>query len=397
MIGLIGSAVRSRSASLWTASVAATACSKSSGLQITRYASINRTCRAQFNTLHSLESRGLLNDATSKSALAHLLQSEATVVYAGFDPTAQSLHVGNLLTIIAMLHFQLAGHQAIALIGGATGCIGDPSGKSSERQQLDPKTLQSNIEAISAQLESLFANASAYAAKHRPATASQTSLKPIKILNNLDWFSKMSFLQFMSDVGRRARVSNMLARESVKSRLDSANGISFTEFTYQLLQAYDFWHLFSEHGCRIQLGGSDQWGNITAGTELIQKYVADKAVVKHPDAARAVQAVQRSGSIEHYAYGITIPLVTTASGEKFGKSAGNAVWLNEAMVSVFDFYQFFRRTPDSEVGRYLRFFTFLSNDVIAQLLSEHAIHPAKHLPQRALAFEVTELVHGGKS
>ncbi|KAI8924897.1 hypothetical protein BC831DRAFT_463317 [Entophlyctis helioformis] len=356
------------------------------------------------NTLNVLEKRSLLNDCTNQPALARLLESQPTVVYAGFDPTATSLHVGNLLTIIALLHFQLSGHQAIALIGGATGSIGDPSGKTSERQALDETTLKTNMDAVTGQLSLVFANAQAYAERRTTASGASAAadslymrdaadpVSPVAILNNADWFKSMTLLDFIGSVGRRARVSAMLARESVKNRLSSPEGISFTEFTYQLLQAFDFWHLFANQGCRVQLGGSDQWGNITAGTDLIKKSLNDGLVPTHAAAKYALAGVNSASA--DVAYGVTLPLVTTASGEKFGKSAGNAVWLSESLLSVFDFYQFFRRTPDTEVGRYLRYFTLLSESRIDQILEHHKVSPQDHLPQRTLAAEVTELVHG---
>ncbi|KAJ3045840.1 tyrosyl-tRNA synthetase [Rhizophlyctis rosea] len=197
----------------------------------------------------------------------------------------------------------------------------------------------------------------------------------------MTWMEKMTFLDFIGDVGRLARVGTMLGRDSVKNRMDSPEGISFTEFTYQLLQAYDFWHLHEHHGCTVQLGGSDQWGNMVAGLDLIRRKLAHSG--NSEDAKQADPAIA-----------ITLPLVTTATGEKFGKSAGNAVWLDEGLVSPFDFYQFFRRAPDSEVGRYLQYFTFLPLSDIESLLAQHKEAPQKHIPQRALAREVTELVHG---
>nr|KAJ3419699.1 tyrosyl-tRNA synthetase [Polyrhizophydium stewartii] len=331
------------------------------------------------DTLGELQRRGLVNDTTNAQGLARLLASKPTNVYAGFDPTAPSLHVGNLLMLVTMMHFQLTGHQVYALVGGATGSIGDPSGKSTERNALDKATLDTNVAAIEAQIKSVLDNAAKYAAKRLPQGSARPDLLPARIVNNRDWFQAMTILEFIGHVGRRARISSMLARDSVKSRLGSPEGLSFTEFTYQLLQAYDFWYLFRNHGCQVQIGGSDQWGNITAGTELIRKYVSDGADVQHPDAKAAVSLLSshadatpaQTARTDDLAYGVTIPLVTTATGEKFGKSAGNAVWLDESMVSAFDFYQFFRRTPDSHVGRYLSYFTLLSKQRIDSLIEMH--------------------------
>ncbi|KAJ3032145.1 tyrosyl-tRNA synthetase, partial [Rhizophlyctis rosea] len=274
-------------------------------------------------------------------------------------------------------------------IGGATGAIGDPSGRSTERTALDKEVLDRNVEAIETQIKQIFANGQQYAAKKRLIHASSSSdLPPIKFVNNHDWLKNMSFLDFMGDVGRLARVPTMLARDSVKNRLETDEGLSFTEFTYQLLQAYDFWHLYTNHRCTIQLGGSDQWGNMMAGTDLIRRKLHLERVEGSGKSGES-----KSGENDP-AIALTLPLVTTATGEKFGKSAGNAVWLDEGLCSAFDFYQFFRRAPDSEVGRYLQYFTFLGLDEIKVLLAQHQVEPQKHLPQRTLAREVTELVHG---
>ncbi|KAJ3092015.1 tyrosyl-tRNA synthetase [Quaeritorhiza haematococci] len=321
---------------------------------------------------------------------ADLLKSQ-TAVYTGFDPTATSLHVGNLLAIVALLWFKAAGHQVIALIGGATGSIGDPSGRSTERVALDPETLTRNTDAIDQQIRKIFENGSKYIDKRLTSSMASSgdwnpaSTKPVLVRNNLEWFRNMSILDFIGDTGRFARVGPMLSRESVKARMNSPEGISFTEFTYQLLQAYDFWHLYNAESCRVQVGGSDQWGNIIAGIELIHKKT---------NVELTSQQQQPQQQRENEVYGLTLPLVTTSTGEKFGKSAGNAVWLDETKVSHFDFFQFFRRTPDSEVRRYLEYFTFLPLSTISEIMESHTEAPERHLPQRTLAREVTELVHG---
>ncbi|KAJ3177167.1 tyrosyl-tRNA synthetase [Geranomyces variabilis] len=357
-----------------------------------------------FSPIDRLQERGLVHSVTSPS-LSRLLKTEKTAVYAGFDPTATSLHVGNLLQIIGLLHFQALGHQTIALVGGATGAIGDPSGKSSERVALDPDTLTANVSSIDAQLRRVFTNAHAYMSRRASLLSSSSSsastqssppslsspadssaaLPHVKILNNLTWFENLSLLSFLSDAGRLARVSIMLARDSVRTRLDSPEGISFTEFSYQLLQAYDFWHLYRTEGCRVQIGGSDQWGNILAGMDVIRRKVG------RADDARVGGEEEEA---EPLAFGVTLPLVTTAKGEKFGKSEGNAIWLDPELVSPYEFYQFFRRTPDSEIQRYLQYFTMLPLSTINATMSAHSAHPGKHTPQRLLAAEVTELVHG---
>ncbi|KAI9340866.1 tyrosine-tRNA ligase [Obelidium mucronatum] len=345
--------------------------------------------------IDTLKWRGLLHQITRPSLDSHLA-SKPTAVYAGFDPTAQSLHVGNLLTIVALIHFAARGHQPIALIGGATASIGDPSGRSSERNVLPRKQIIHNSRLIRIQLENIFRNSISTMKRHdhplirwNESSASSNSgtlvsaLERVKVLDNYDWFHQFSLLDFMGSVGRFARVSQMLAKDSVKSRLDAPDGISFTEFTYQLLQGYDFQYLNKHHGVSVQIGGSDQWGNITAGIDLIRKM-------------RSANSVASEEEDDDVSFGLTFPLVTTASGEKFGKSAGNAIWMDKDMVSPFDFYQFFRRTPDSEVERYLKFFTFMSKESIELLMEKHEKNPHLHLPQRTLAYEVTHLVHGSE-
>ncbi|KAI9021934.1 putative tyrosine-tRNA ligase [Hyaloraphidium curvatum] len=339
----------------------------------------------------ALEERGLVHACTSHGLRA-AAKSRRLTVYAGFDPTARSLHVGNLLTIIGLLHFQLAGHNVIALLGGATATIGDPTGRTTERPVLTQSELALNTASIDWQLHNVFQSAWSHARRRSSAPPPDPGSDPsggepsqqFTVVNNLDWYGGMSLLSFLKDVGRHARVPQMLTRDSVKSRLqpdapDEAagaqahyEGLSFTEFSYQLLQAFDFYYLSMSHGCNVQLGGSDQWGNITAGTDLIRR--------KSQDAAEA--------------FGLTLPLVVTDKGEKFGKSAGNAIWLDEEMCPVFDFYQFFRRTPDSMCPTYLRYFTFLSPAEIDQVARDHADNPSRHVMQRTLAGEVTRLVHG---
>ena len=267
----------------------------------------------RINTLNLLESRNLISQTSDSNKLRIKLESKQTI-YTGFDPTAPSLHVGNLLTIIALLHFQTTGHQIIALVGGATGGIGDPSGKKTERQALEKNIVENNILCIQNQLNYIFENAKIYAEKRKMSWKHD----PL-ILNNAIWYENMNMIDFLLNVGKKSRISAMLARDSVKGRLEG--GISATEFTYQLLQAYDFWHLYSNYGCNIQLGGSDQWGNITCGLELIRKNNIDN--------------VNSNGKA---AYGITIPLVTTPTGEKFGKSEGNAIFITDSFSCILKFY-----------------------------------------------------------
>ncbi|KAI8917561.1 tyrosine-tRNA ligase [Powellomyces hirtus] len=331
-----------------------------------------------------LEERGLLYSVSSPN-LSSFLRNNKSTIYTGFDPTATSLHVGSLLMIVGLLHFQAMGHQTIALVGGATGSIGDPSGKSTERKALDTETLNKNVRGIDAQIRKIFSNGQKYIVSREANGVPEHLIRPVKVMNNMDWLQGLTLLDFLGDVGRMARVSIMLSRDSVKNRLESSEGISFTEFSYQLLQAYDFYHLHSTEQCRMQLGGSDQWGNIMAGMDVIRR-----------KSGREAESAE-TGEHEPLAYGLTMPLVTTAKGEKFGKSEGNAIWLDPELVSPYEFYQFFRRTPDSEVQRYLHYFTMLSSEEIKEVMASHEKFPGRHLPQRLLAREVTELVHGAEN
>ncbi|KAJ1922261.1 tyrosyl-tRNA synthetase [Mycoemilia scoparia] len=355
---------------------------------------VQKTALYSTKIVDTLKGRGLVNSVTHDSIYSALEKSKVGV-YCGVDPTAPSLHVGNLIPLMGLLHFHLAGHRILPLVGSATGAIGDPSGKSTERGLLASDVLNNNVKSISAQLENFFERAREYAEKRsynvsieQNASPSNSSerLSPIKIVRNGDWYGGMGVLEFLRDVGKHARVGVMLARESVKARMSSEQGISFTEFSYQLLQAYDFWYLYKNHGCKVQLGGSDQWGNITAGTELIRRLRA----------ANDISNDGGSGDVnsENDAFGITFPLLTTSTGEKFGKSAGNAIWLDSNLTSPFDFYQFFVQTPDADVERYLLLFTLLPVDKIAQTIEAHKQKPEDFTAQKLLASEVTEMIHG---
>jgi tyrosyl-tRNA synthetase len=300
------------------------------------------------------EWRGLVYDATE--GLRDVLTRDTLTSYIGFDPTAASLHVGSLLPMVSLARLQRFGHPPIAVVGGGTGMIGDPSGKATERALLTVEQIEANVEAIRAQLS-------------RVLDFENTST-PARLVNNAEWLTKLSALDFMRDVGKYFTVNYMLAKESVKRRSESDEGISYTEFSYLLLQSYDFLVLHDRFKCTLQLGGSDQWGNITAGVDLIRRLRSAKA------------------------HGLVMPLLTTASGAKFGKTEAGAVWLDANLTSPFRFYQFWLNADDGDVGRYLRYFTFLDRPTIEQLEEATRRAPESREAQRALAREVTRMIHG---
>jgi tyrosyl-tRNA synthetase len=292
------------------------------------------------------------------------LLKEATTAYIGFDPTADSLHIGSLVQIILLMHLRKSGHKAIALVGGATGMIGDPSGKSNERNLLDEATLNHNVEGIKRVL-SRFLD---FEANDENA--------PI-LVNNYDWMKDFSFIDFARDIGKRITVNYMMSKDSVKKRLsgeEGTEGMSFTEFTYQLIQGYDFYHLNKHHNCLLQMGGSDQWGNITTGTELVRRMNVGK-----DDTSKA--------------FALTTPLITKADGSKFGKSEGGNVWLDADKTSVYKFYQFWLNSSDVDAEKYIKIFTFLDKDTIEQLIATHQEAPHLRVLQKRLAEEITVMVH----
>ncbi len=285
------------------------------------------------------------------------LEQEMTAAYLGIDPTADSLHIGHLVGVMMLKHFQEAGHKPIALLGGATGMIGDPSGKSKERNLLDLESLRHNQEAIKIQLSKFLDFESQ---KENAA----------ELVNNYDWMSQFSFLDFIRDVGKHITVNYMAAKDSVKKRMkDSAEGLSFTEFSYQLVQGYDFLHLYRENNCKIQMGGSDQWGNITTGTELIRRIAKGKA------------------------YALTCPLITKADGGKFGKTESGNIWLDPERTSPYEFYQFWLNTSDADAEKYLKIFTMFSQAQIKKMAEEHSEAPHTRILQKALAKSMTINVH----
>ena len=301
--------------------------------------------------IEELKWRGLLHDIMP--GIEELLAQERVKAYVGFDPTADSLHIGNLVPIMLLVHWQRAGHTPVALVGGATGMVGDPSGKTAERQFLDVDVLQHNLACQRAQLE-----------KFLDFTGENAAF----VVNNYDWFKNFTFLDFIRDVGKHITVNYMMGKDSVKNRLES--GMSFTEFTYQLVQGYDFYHLWKEQGVKVQMGGSDQWGNIVTGTELIRRKGGGQA------------------------FAVTAPLITKADGSKFGKSEGGNVWLDKNRTSAYKFYQYWINAADEDAARYLRIFTLLSRAEIETIEAEHAQNPGARAMQKALAEDVTRRIHG---
>lgn len=325
-----------------------------------------------------------------------LLQNEKVTLYCGADPSAQSLHVGNLIPLIILIHFRTRGHSPITLVGGATGIVGDPSGRATERAQMEAKTRAGNVAKIRLQLETFLDRGKDAASRHGyPAENFGNRIST----NNADWWKDMGMLQFLGTYGRHIRVGQMLARDSVKNRMESEQGIGFNEFAYQILQAYDFWHLHSTFGCRIQVGGNDQWGNITAGIDLISR-LRSEVSKNEKEAKKGGENGLSKGTLPKVAkdldpaYGITVPLLTTPSGEKFGKSAGNAVWIDPEMTKPYELYQYFVKSPDSVVEKYLKMFTFMSLDTISTIMKQHVENESIRHAQRILAKEVTDLVHG---
>ena len=307
--------------------------------------------------IKELEWRDLISDCTDREGLQERLAKGPITLYCGFDPTADSLHVGSLVPLLALRRFQLCGHHPIAVAGGATGSIGDPSGKTAERQLLTHELLKANIEGVKVQLGSFM--------------EFEGMENAAQLVDNADWTAPLSFLDVLRDIGKHFKVNAMVSKESVRARMEDRDvGISYTEFSYMILQALDFHHLCETQDCELQIGGSDQWGNITAGIDLIHR------------------------KQNRQAYGLTLPLITNADGTKFGKTESGAVWLDVNRTSIYQFYQFWVRVDDRDVVRYLKYFTFLSRDEVEELASQHEAEPHARIAHKALAREVTVLVHG---
>ena len=309
------------------------------------------------NFVEELEWRGMIHDIMPGTQ--EQLQKEMTTAYVGIDPTADSLHIGHLVSVMMLKHLQVAGHRPIVLVGGATGMIGDPSGKSAERNLLDEATLRHNQECLKAQLS-------------RFLDFESGNKNQALMVNNYDWMKEFSFLEFIRDIGKHLTVNYMMAKDSVKKRIsgEGNSGLSFTEFTYQLVQGTDFYHLYQAHNCKLQMGGSDQWGNITTGTELIRRKLGGEA------------------------FAMTCPLITKADGGKFGKTESGNIWLDPKRTSPYKFYQFWLNTSDADAEKYIKIFTLLSQDEVAALVKEHAEAPHARALQKRLAEEVTVMIHG---
>ncbi|MEE6185985.1 MULTISPECIES: tyrosine--tRNA ligase [Chitinophagaceae] len=305
--------------------------------------------------IKELKWRGMVQDMIPGTE--EQLRKEPTVGYIGFDPTATSLHIGSLVPILLLVHFQRAGHKPIVLIGGATGMIGDPSGKSEERVLLTENQLAENIAGIKKQLEKYL--------DFDPANPNAAVM-----VNNYDWFKNISFIEFLRDAGKHITVNYMMAKDSVKKRFEGDAGISYTEFAYQLMQGYDFYHLYKEHNCKLQMGGSDQWGNITTGTEFIRRKIHGEA------------------------FAFTCPLIKKADGTKFGKTEQGNVWLDPERTSPYQFYQFWLNASDTDAENWIKIFTFLDESTINDLIGQHHADPSKRVLQKALAKEITTFVHG---
>ena len=316
------------------------------------------------NVFEALKERGFIKQTTSPEQIANLLAEQQVTYYVGFEPTASSLHIGSLVPVMAMAHLQHAGHKPIAIIGGGTGMIGDPTDKTEMRPMLSQEQIAANGREILAQLQRYLNLDNEIA----DADNSQTTLKAGRFLNNADWLLSINYIEFLRDIGKHFRVNEMIKAEGYRQRLERELGLSFLEFNYQLLQAYDYLCLFQEYGCRLQLGGDDQWGNILAGVELVRRIEGERV------------------------HAVTFPLLTTADGAKMGKTAGGAVWLDAERTSPYEFYQYWINVDDRDVSRFLAYFTFLPMDEVRRLgrLEDEAIREAKQV----LAYEATQLAHG---
>ncbi|AET40922.1 tyrosine--tRNA ligase MSY1 Ecym_7069 [Eremothecium cymbalariae DBVPG len=335
----------------------------------------NSSLFVQESLLDALKERGLLQHISEPKQILdrQIRNGDRIKLYCGVDPTAQSLHLGNLIPFMILLHFYVRGHDVVPLVGGATGMVGDPSGRSTERKEMALSARRENVAKISGQLSTFFENGWKYYQSRVPKEL-QNERGSVINTDNYEWWKDVNMLEFLSKYGRHIRVQSMLSRDSVSSRLKSQDGLGFNEFTYQILQAFDFYHLYKTKGVSVQVGGTDQWGNITAGIDLIKRLEGNQD--KQP------------------AFGMTVPLLTTSTGEKFGKSAGNALFIDSKINSSFQIYQFFVNTNDEDITKFLKMFTMLSMPSIVSIIKEHQLQPQLRLAQRRLATEVVDLIHG---
>lgn len=349
-----------------------------------------------------LQKRGLVASITNDD-LIKLSDSTTLTLYSGADPTARSLHLGNLLPLLIMLHYNIRGHNIVGLVGGATGKVGDPSGRLTERSQIKEDVQMSNTERIKQQLNGFLHTGKKFVAsvgfpiKQQQNVVEETKevKGQIQVKNNHDWWKDVTLLDFLSNFGRFIRVNSMLARDSVKGRLESKAGIGFNEFTYQVLQAYDFWHLFKHHNVTVQVGGNDQWGNITAGIDLISKIkVSHLEAIKQLPKKEQEKLKATVRLLNKPVFGLTVPLLTTSSGQKFGKSAGNAVFIDSQATPAFEMYNFFMKTTDDDIAKLLKIFTVIPLLQIDNIVTTHMQNPSLRHGQRILADQVVSLIHG---
>ncbi|GMM37083.1 tyrosine--tRNA ligase [Saccharomycopsis crataegensis] len=338
-----------------------------------------------------LQKRGLI-DSISSDDLRKFAQKTQLSLYCGADPTAKSLHLGNLLPLLILVHFNIRGHSVVGLVGGATGKVGDPSGRSSERTAMDSETRLDNTSRIKFQLAD-FLNSSKDYVKSLGFPVPDSS--KTEVADNFDWWKGVGLLEFLANYGKYIRVNSMLGRESIKARLSSDAGIGFNEFTYQILQAYDFWHLYKNNNVTVQVGGNDQWGNITAGIDFISRMKSFHSKdLKSLSKEEQEKQNEFKKLLEKPVFGLTVPLLTTASGQKFGKSMGNAVFIDKNVTPSFEMYNYFMKSQDSELEKLLKIFTFIPLKQIDQILEEHSKDPSLRVGQRILADQITRLIHG---
>lgn len=338
-----------------------------------------RALTTKNDILQILRERGLIQQVSQPESVLtqKLLNGDKIKLYCGADPTAKSLHLGNLLPLMILLNFYIRGHDVVSLIGGATGKVGDPSGRKTERDVIEENKRQENIERIVSQFKKFFTNGVKYYESRMQSQNTTVASQAGEVFyrNNITWWKDVKMLDFLASYGKHIRIQSMLGRDSVSSRLQSQDGIGFNEFTYQILQAYDFYHLYSNEDVSVQVGGNDQWGNITAGIDLINR-ISPQSLKTRP------------------AFGLTVPLLTTSTGEKFGKSAGNAIFIDPEINSAYDMYQFFVNTTDADVSRFLKIFTLLSMESIQEIMQKHEQSPNERFAQKCLALEVVDLIHG---